>query len=599
MRNKIKNVWLSACICIAATFHSCSLEEINPGGFTLEALSTSIEGYETLINQCYFGMERRLYATENWMQFSEANTDLWTNQGNETSSNQQWFWFYNSASPNTTYTNDLWNAIYDGIGACNIAIATAGNPPYATEEERNAKAAEAYFMRAVYYFNAVEQFGGVTLLTEPSTTINYAPERTDPMTIYKEVIIPDLEFAAQWLTVGDHATTTRPTKKAAMGMLAKAYLQTHAHGAAEYAQKALQTAQALITDCENGGGTYNTFMYADYQEVFDEANNFQNKEALWKHRWYAGSDGHGSSNGNYKLNANNQYFLCNVNKFGARQDNQATRLTWEGCIAGPFMPTQHLLNLFVQSDGTLDPRFHRSFTTEWKANVPYTWDESSVGNYDKDAGLKNTAFAVGDKAIKFVMPQDADYAAEIAGRHTSKYLLVDYKAVYNDANKNVNMTYNGKENLFRYFYPSLNKHNSSNYFVANASKQRNGNLNAFFIMRMPEVYLIAAEADIYVNGGSNAMRYINAVRTRSGALPLAGTATIRTVLDERARELCGEGSRYYDLKRTGMFADNAYLQETHPDLAKHFKKEYALRPISTTFIATLKGGGSYYQNPGY
>lgn len=599
MRNKIKNICLGACLCIAGAFHSCSLDEVNPGGFTLDALSTSIEGYETLINQCYFGMERRLYATAEWMQFTEADSDLWTYQGNESSSNQHFFWFYNSASPNTTYTNNLWNALYDGIGGCNLAISTAANPPYKTEAERNAKVAEAHFMRAVYYFNAVEQFGAVTLLTEPQTTINYAPQRTDPMTIYKEVIIPDLEFAAKWLNVGDHSTTTRPTKKTAMGLLAKVYLQTSYYGTNEYVQKALDTAKALITDCEGGGGTYNTYMYTTYDEVFDEANNFENKEALWKHRWYAGSDGHGSSNGNHQLNRNNEYFLCNINKFGAREDNQETRLTWDGCIAGQFMPTQHLLNLFVQSDGTLDPRFHKSFTTEWNANVPYTWDESSVANYNKDASLKGVAFAVGDKAIKFVMPQDPDYAAEIAGSGTSKYLLVDYKAVYNDANKNVNANYNGNENLFRYFYPSLNKHNSSNYYVANASRQRNGNLNAFFIMRMPEVYLIAAEADILVNGGANAMGYINKIRARAGALPLTGTATIRTVLDEAGRELCGEGTRYYMLKRTGMFADNSYLQETHPDLAKHFKKEFALRPISTTFTATLEGGGDYYQNPGY
>lgn len=599
MRNKIKNIGLTACLCIAGAFHSCSLDEINPGGFTLEALSTSIAGYETLVNQCYFGMERCMYATANWMHYSEADTDLWTYQGNESSSSQQWFWFYNSASPNTTYTNDLWNAVYDGIGSCNLAISTAENPPYKTEAERKAKVAEAHFMRAVYYFNIVEQFGGVALLTVPQTTINYAPERTDPMTIYREVIIPDLEFAAQWLTVGDHTTATMPTKKAAMGFLAKACLQTYAYGTTEYMQKSLDTAKALISDCENGGGNYNTYMYAMYDEVFDGANNIGNKEALWKQRWVSGADGHGSSRGAQLLNRNNEYFLCNVNKFGARQDNQETRITWDGCIAGDFMPTQHLLNLFVQSNGTLDPRFHKSFTTEWKANVPYTWDESSVTNYDKDAALKGVAFAVGDKAIKFVMPQDADYATEIAGRRTSKYLLVDYGAVYNDANKNVNMQYNGNENLFRYFYPSLNKHNSSNYYVVNASARRNANLNAFFIMRMPEVYLIAAEADILVNGGGSAMGYINTIRTRSGALSLSGTATIRTVLDERARELCGEGCRYYDLKRTGMFADNTYLQETHPDLAKHFKKEYALRPISTTFTATLEGGGSYYQNPGY
>ena len=129
-------------------------------------------------------------------------------------------------------------------------------------------------------------------------------------------------------------------------------------------QKALDSAKELIADCESGGAKYNAYMYPTYEEVFKESNNWENKEALWKHRWYAGSDGHGSSNGNYKLNRNDEYFLCNVNKFGAREDNQETRLTWEGCISGIFMPTQHLLNLYVQEDGTLDPRFHESFTTD-------------------------------------------------------------------------------------------------------------------------------------------------------------------------------------------------------------------------------------------
>ena len=96
------------------------------------------------------------------------------------------------------------------------------------------------------------------------------------------------------------------------------------------------------------------------------------------------------------------------------------------------------------------------------------------------------------------------------------------------------------------------------------------------------------------------MGYINKVRARAGANPLSGTATIRTVLDERARELCGEGTRFYDLKRTGMFKDASYLQSTHPDLAKYFKPEYALRPISTTYLNTLSNGTApEMQNPGY
>lgn len=45
-------------------------------------------------------------------------------------------------------------------------------------------------------------------------------------------------------------------------------------------------------------------------------------------------------------------------------------------------------------------------------------------------------------------------------------------------------------------------------------------MNATFIIRMAEIYLIAAEADIYLNGGANAMGYINKVRQRAG-LPLS------------------------------------------------------------------------------
>lgn len=598
MKNIFRKLSFYSVALATASFSACSLEENNPAGFTKENLATSIEGYETLVNQCYFAMERYFYGADGWMSLTEGDSDLWTYQANQSTTYTQWFWFFAGAAPNTTYTNNWWNGTYDGVGSCNEAIALADEAPYKTAAERNAKVAEARFMRAIYYFNAVEQFGGVTLLTEPETTLNYAPERTDPLTIYKEVIIPDLEYAVEWLTVGTHATTTVPTKKAALGFLAKACLQTYEYGSTEYLQKALDSAKELIADCETGGAKYNAYLYPTYEEVFREANNWENKEALWKHRWYAGTDGHGSSNGNYRLNRNDEYFLCNVNKFGAREDNQETRLTWGGCISGIFMPTQHLLSLYVQEDGTLDPRFHESFTTEWNANKDYVWDASSATMYDKDESVVGTELRTGDLAIKFVMPQDEDYVQEKADRHVSNHLLVAYEDVYNDGDHNVNMQYKGAENQFRYFYPSLNKHNSSNYYVANASRRRNGNLNATFMMRMAEVYLIAAEADIYVNGGANAMGYINKVRARAGAKALTGTATVRTVLDERGRELCGEYCRFYDLKRTGMFKDANYLKETHPDLARFFDPNYALRPISTTFTATISNGAEY-QNPGY
>ena len=525
-------------------------------------------------------------------------TDLWTYRANINSSYTQYFWFDAGASPSVTHTNNMWNVIYDGIGACNIAISKADKVPFKSEAERNLQVAFARFMRAMYYFNAVEQFGAVTLITEPATVTNYAPERTEPLEIYKQVILPDLEFAVEWLDKGTDATCTTPTKKAALGFLAKAYLQTKEYGTDEYVGKAYETAQKLIRDCESGGSTYGAYMYPTFAEVFAPENNLANKEALWKHRWQADAGGHGSSNGNWKCNRMDEDFQCALSQFGAWKQTQAAILSYDYDKEGYFMPTQHLLNLFVQSDGTLDPRFHVSFDTQWKANQNFTWDESTRANFNKDASVVGKTIANGELAYKIVMPQDPDYAQEVAGKASSTYLLVDYKDVYDDAARNVKMTLNGKENLFRYIYPSLTKHKSGNYYVANASKMRNGNLNATFIIRMPEMYLIAAEALIYQNKAGEALTLINKVRSRAGAKSLTSTPTLRTILDERGRELCGEYCRFYDLKRTGMLKDASYLRETHPDLGQYFKPEYALRPIPQAFIQAIENGATY-QNPGY
>ncbi|HEY8920906.1 MAG TPA: RagB/SusD family nutrient uptake outer membrane protein, partial [Chitinophaga sp.] len=78
------------------------------------------------------------------------------------------------------------------------------------------------------------------------------------------------------------------------------------------------------------------------------------------------------------------------------------------------------------------------------------------------------------------------------------------------------------------------------------------------ILRLADVYLIAAEASAQQNGPSTeAYGYINTVRNRAG-LPgltagLAKTAFVDSVLQERSWELFGEGDRWYDLTRTNTF----------------------------------------------
>lgn len=581
----------------------CSLKEHNPSGFTVEsATSSTLQGYRNLVNNCYFGMERQLYGYNQWMMLCEAGTDIWTYQKNGTSFGQFFKYTLNLGMMNT-----VWNVCYDGIGSCNSAIQHAPNAPFKTEEERNAVVAEAYFMRAMYYYNLVEQFGGVTVTTEPVTTVELRPEKMAPLDIYKKVIIPDLEFAAKWLPVGN--SVTKPSRKSALGFLARAYLQTVEYDdSRSFAGKALETARELITDCEAGGSKYSTFLYPTFEEVFLEANNLTNKEALWSHRFVVG----GVSNNAWVMNMNNELFYGVVTDFGAMQQSGTDYTTWGRRSGGQFMPTAHLINLFVQEDGTLDPRFRKSFQTRWTSNrASWTWTDAALKIWDRGAGITNTTkLNNGDLAIDFVHPSDPDYATKVATKLDQPHIVVDFNDVYNAATGQVRMQYNRVNrpldgggtlttNPFWGLYPSLMKHNSSNYYVNNASNNRYGNLNATFMMRMAEAYLIAAEADIYANGGANAAGYINKLRSRAGANALAGPITVQTVLDERARELCGEYVRFYDLKRTRKLRKD-YLMSTNPDVGQFFNDNtHTVRPIPPNFLNTLKEGGIYYQNPNY
>ncbi|MFC5411551.1 RagB/SusD family nutrient uptake outer membrane protein [Larkinella bovis] len=78
------------------------------------------------------------------------------------------------------------------------------------------------------------------------------------------------------------------------------------------------------------------------------------------------------------------------------------------------------------------------------------------------------------------------------------------------------------------------------------------------ILRLADMYLIAAEAEARLNGATAAAYgYINTVRKRAG-LPdlktgLSKDAFIDAVIQERAWEFFAEGDRWYDLTRTGKF----------------------------------------------
>jgi hypothetical protein len=69
------------------------------------------------------------------------------------------------------------------------------------------------------------------------------------------------------------------------------------------------------------------------------------------------------------------------------------------------------------------------------------------------------------------------------------------------------------------------------------------------VVRLAEMYLIRAEADVRAGNTTQATDDVNLIRARSGASPLT-TVTLDDVLLERQLELAFEGFRIHDLKRT-------------------------------------------------
>lgn len=93
----------------------------------------------------------------------------------------------------------------------------------------------------------------------------------------------------------------------------------------------------------------------------------------------------------------------------------------------------------------------------------------------------------------------------------------------------------------------------NNNYSTNGTPHDSKNVDIdFFLFRVAEAYLNAAEAAMHLNDEAKAKGYIDALRNRAHAT-VRPSYTLNDVLDERARELYCEGQRRTDLIRFNQF----------------------------------------------
>ena len=460
------------------------------------------------------------------------------------------------------FIQDTWRDLYRGINQANAVIARSEGIEGIEEDEKTSRLAEVRFLRAFYYWDVTRIYGDAHLSLEETADVEIEANRTPVAQIYDAAIIPDLEFAIANLPVTQDEYG-RATKPAAEMLLAKVLLR---RSYTDFAQgDDASRAESLFTSViEN----YDFALLEDYASLWD-INNEQNAEVIFavqnsKSQVDEGLDGNG--------NRGHLYFLMEYDNLpGMTRDTENGR-PWKR-----FRPTAYTLNLW---DRSVDARYDKSFKSVWYANnestIPTWTAEEAAAGYGTEGQPK---FSLGDTAVYIPGPQLEDAWSQERQARTP-YLV-----------------YTSDEYTERKF-PSLSKWLDP----TRPNRQHEPGQRDMILMRLGDAYLLRAEARLQQGDTDGAAEDINVIRMRGAVdgeeeamMIEAADVNLAFLLDERGRELLGEGHRWFDLTRTMTLVDRVrmYNEEGGPNIQEY----HVVRPIPQNQIDRTLGG--YPQNTGY
>lgn len=536
---------------LCLNFFLCSCEELlteDPVSLaTAEGYYTTEKGLVDGLNAAYTTL-RSFYGQQNGFFLTVTGTDIFTNGFGGIANNPH----INNYSPNFLGTSntvtDIWNELYIGINQCNTVIERAPEIMGISEEDKSTIIGEARFLRALYYFHLVQQFGDIHFSLAETVGVETEANKTPSERVYQEGILPDLQFAVDHLPI-TASEEGRANKPAAEALSARVQLTLGNWAEAE------ELSAKVINDY-----AYN--LVSPYGDLWD-INNENNSEIIWAVQFTDDPLFNGPGNSGHL------YFI-----FDYTFNPAMVRDIENGRPFQRFLPTNYLLNLY---DRSMDARWNGSFKTVWYANITGEINGHTVNP--------------GDTAIHIVMEPVPDEV-----KRAAPYWIIDYKDNWiGNVSAFQEIGTNQRRN-----YPSLLKFLDPLRPSVNETAGRRD----FPVIRLAEMYLIASEAAWRQNKNDVAANYMNVLRTRA-ALPGKETAMqvgpndidLDFILEERARELVGEKHRWYDLKRTGTLLER--VRKYNLDAAPNIKEMHLVRPIPQTQIDRVGNPGEFQQNPGY
>ncbi len=514
------------------------------------------KGFEDAVNAAYSSL-RYFYGTQQGLTMTEYGTDIYATGAD---GGYKGFHFYDTQlNPTVDYLANTWDEIYRGINTCNAVIERApqSSVPDATKVRR---VAEMKFLRAHYHFMLFQQWGPIDLRLTESVLPSKETSRASEADIFNAIIKDYTEAIAE--LPDTQPQYGRATKAAAEMGLAKVYLAR-----AYSSLKDPDDFKKAATLCENVINNYSFSLLPDFASVFDE-NNQKNNEIVFAVQYTSElltniTNGIGNTNG-----GNNLHLF-----FGMQYDVQAgmQRDILNGRPFKRLRPTPYCLNV-VFGDRVNDSRYKKTFKDTWLSNKPGTYPTSF------DNSKATVTFAAGDTAI-FI----PGYEMTPAERAAKPYQVL-VPSRYDEA-----------------LFPTLIKF----FDTKRPDMTYESGSRDYFVFRLADTYLMLAEAQLGAEKVDEAVAAINMVRERAGWADkkedmkiTAAQMTFDFLMEERARELAGEQTRWLDLKRWRNLVER--VKAHNPQAAANVAAIHLVRPIPQTQIDRSENGeASFPQNNGY
>jgi len=467
---------------------------------------------------------------------------------------------------------EFWIRHYEIAARANNIIAAAGKMTSLSEADRNVIIGEARFVRAFVYFRLVQAFGELPIIDKPITgSFDYGLPRQPIKDVY-DFIVSDLVFATKdGVLTRDKTNDGHANHWAAATLLGKVYLtmasaketaMTKTVGKVDGYKDIADNVATLygkawdvLKDVKDNSGADLLPVYGD---VFKIENKNVNKESLFELQFSP------------------------VVPYGTQWTKEYGMIASGGMINGN--PAYYTNSMIGQCNLVYVPKFYNYYKAGPKA-VDY--DKRRIWNL-------------------------SDSLVNVANNAPASLTLI-WSTFSPD---NYNTTVLGRCGVTKYRWGASWK-TTSQYLYSNCP-------NNVIVLRFADVLLMFAEADYKKNGTISAegLAAINRVRQRARGLDAAGNPipesatplfknytaadiTIDEILMERARELCFEFQRWFDLARTGKF--EAFLAKTRPvndpkapntgtsfDPARHY-----LFPVPQSEIDLSTNKANFKQNPNY